>query len=107
MAKRISRKIYSIITFSLANGTEKRYPIIFQIGRYLYYWNEYFQAVRLPYKGGLASMYIFLPKKQVGLERFYQVLNEENWKSWMKQLKPDKIDLGLPKFKMKLPSTMC
>jgi len=86
------------IPFYLANGTQKQHPIMFQSSRHLYYENEDFQAVSLPYKKGLVSMYIFLPRKQVGLEGFYQVLNEETWKIWMLKFKYHEIDLGLPKF---------
>ena len=85
--------------FYLANGTQKKHPIMFQSSEHLYYENEYFQAVSLPYKKGLVSMYIFLPREQVGLEGFYQVLNEENWKNWMLKFNYNKINLGLPKFK--------
>ena len=38
-----------------------------QLSRHLYYENEYFQAVSLPYGEGRVSMYIFLPKEQVDL----------------------------------------
>ena len=87
--------------FYLANRTQKQHPIMFKSSDYLYYYyeNENFQAVSLPYKKGV-SMYIFLPSKQVGLEGFYQVLNEENWEDWMKQFRGGyEVNLGLPKFK--------
>ncbi len=57
--------------FYLANGTQKQHPIMFQESGYLYYENEDFQGVSLPYKKGRVSMYIFLPRKKVGLEGFY------------------------------------
>ena len=93
--------------FYLANGTQKQHPIMFQSSRHLYYENQYFQAVSLPYKKGLASMYIFLPREQVGLEGFYQVLNEENWEDWMKQFRGGyEVNLGLPKFKNEYEVTL-
>ena len=51
-------------------------------------------------------MYIFLPREQVGLEKFYQVLNEENWKNWMLKFNYNKINLGLPKFKTEYEVTL-
>ena len=51
-------------------------------------------------------MYIFLPREQVGLEGFYQVLNEENWKNWMLKFRHNKINLGLPKFKTEYEVTL-
>ena len=92
--------------FYLANGTQKQHPIMFQSSRHLYYQNEYFQAVSLRYTKGLISMYIFLPMEQVGLEGFYQVLNEENWKNWMLKFRHNKINLGLPKFKTEYEVTL-
>ena len=92
--------------FYLANGTQKQHPIMFQSSRHLYYQNEYFQAVSLRYAKGLISMYIFLPMEQVGLEGFYQVLNEENWKNWMLKFRHNKINLGLPKFKTEYEVTL-
>ncbi|NEP83801.1 MAG: serpin family protein, partial [Okeania sp. SIO3B3] len=66
--------------FYLPNGTEKQHPIMSQLSRHLYYENENFQAVSLPYGESTVSMYIFLPKEEIGLEGFSQILNEENWK---------------------------
>ncbi|NES71708.1 MAG: serpin family protein [Okeania sp. SIO2D1] len=92
--------------FYLADGTQKKHPIMFKSSAYSYYENEVFQAVSLPYKPykkNPVSMYVFLPKPGVGLEKFYQVLNQKNWENWMKQFFFDtsgsKINLGLPKFK--------
>ena len=42
--------------FYLANGTQKQHPIMFQSSEHLYYENEDFQAVSLPYKKGLVSI---------------------------------------------------
>ncbi|NEP86138.1 MAG: serpin family protein, partial [Okeania sp. SIO2C2] len=92
--------------FYLPNGTKKQHPIMFQSSRYLYYEDEEFQAVSLPYGEGGVSMYIFLPKEKVGLDRFYQILNEENWENWMLQFDYCKVNLGLPKFKTEYEITL-
>ncbi|NET79526.1 MULTISPECIES: serpin family protein [Okeania] len=92
--------------FYLANGTQKQHPIMFQSSRHLYYENQYFQAVSLPYKKGLVSMYIFLPREQVSLEGFYQVLNQKNWENWMKQFESYEVNLGLPTFKNEYEVTL-
>ncbi|MDJ0553127.1 MAG: serpin family protein [Microcoleaceae cyanobacterium MO_207.B10] len=85
--------------FTLPDGTQKQHPIMFQSSRCLYYENDYFQAVSLPYEEGRVSMYIFLPREEVGLEGFYQVLNNKNWGNWMLSFDFYKVHLGLPKFK--------
>ncbi|WP_293086356.1 serpin family protein [Okeania sp. SIO3B5] len=92
--------------FYLPNGTKKQHPIMFQSSRYLYYEDEEFQAVSLPYGEGRVSMYIFLPKEKVGLDKFYQILNEENWENWMLQFYYCKVNLGLPKFKTEYEITL-
>ncbi|MGB3510171.1 MAG: serpin family protein [Microcoleaceae cyanobacterium] len=84
--------------FTMADGTQKQHPIMFQSSRCLYYEDENFQGVSLPYGEGRVSMYIFLPREEVGLEGFYQVLNEKNWENWMLEFDYYKVNLGLPKF---------
>ncbi|NET24359.1 MAG: hypothetical protein F6K01_02420 [Okeania sp. SIO1I7] len=85
--------------FYLPNGTKKQHPIMFQSSRHLYYENKDFQAISLPYGESSLSMYIFLPREKVGLEKFYRTLNEKNWKKWMQKFASCKVNLGLPKFK--------
>ncbi|MEB3343469.1 serpin family protein [Okeania sp.] len=85
--------------FHLPNGKQKQHPIMFQSSQYLYYEDEDFQAVSLPYREGRVSMYVFLPRKEVGLDKFYEILNEENWENWMVMFDYNKVNLGLPKFK--------
>ncbi|MGK7923518.1 MAG: serpin family protein [Trichodesmium sp.] len=85
--------------FYLSDGSQKKHPIMFQSSKNLYYQNQDFQAVSLPYGKGRVSMYIFLPNPEVGLEKFYQILNEQNWENWMLEFDYQKVNIGLPKFK--------
>ncbi|NES93483.1 MAG: hypothetical protein F6K13_32100 [Okeania sp. SIO2B9] len=62
---------------------EKQHPTMFKLSQYSYYENQTFQAISLPYGEGRVSMYVFLPKEEIGLEKFHQTLNEENWENWM------------------------
>ena len=92
--------------FYLANGSQKQHPIMFQLSEHLYYEDQDFRAVSLPYKKGRVSMYIFLPREKVGLEGFYQALNQKNWENWMEQFFAERINLGLPKFKIEYEVTL-
>ncbi len=92
--------------FYLPNGTQKQHPIMSQLSRHLYYENEAFQAVSLPYGESSVNMYIFLPREQVGLDKFYRALNEENWEKWMENFEYCKVNLGLPKFKTEYEITL-
>ncbi len=94
------------LPFYLPNGNQKQHPIMFQSSQHLYYEDEDFQAVSLPYGEGRVSMYIFLPAEQVGLEKFYQILNDKNWQDWMLEFDYHKVNLGLPKFKTEYEVTL-
>lgn len=85
--------------FTLLDGTQKQYPMMFQSGNYRYQQNGIFQAISLPYGEGRVSMYIFLPTETIGLKGFYENLNAHNWKKWMNQFAPQPGSLGLPSFK--------
>ncbi|NEQ41269.1 MAG: serpin family protein [Okeania sp. SIO3I5] len=101
-----SEKSTKELPFYLLNGRQKKHPIMFQSSEHLYYEDEDFQAVSLPYGEGRVSMYIFLPAKQVGLENFYQILNARNWQNWMLEFEYHKVNLGLPKFKTEYEVTL-
>ncbi len=93
--------------FTLLDGTEKQHPIMFQSNvSYPYYENEIFQAVSLSYGEGRVSMYVFLPREEVGLSGFYEVLNAENWETWMLQFQDNELNLGLPQFKTEYEVTL-
>lgn len=85
--------------FYLLDGTQKYHPMMFHSTWYPYCENDKFQAVALPYGEGRASMYVFLPRPQVGLSGFYQMLNAANWKEWMLRFDYRQVNLGLPRFK--------
>ncbi len=88
------------LPFTLLNGTQKQYPIMFQQAEYEYYTNQLFEAVSLPYGQGRFSLYIFLPQKNVSLQRFYNSLNAENWEQWMNQFQPEQVLVGIPRFRL-------
>ncbi|NES68278.1 MAG: serpin family protein [Okeania sp. SIO2D1] len=92
--------------FYLSNGIEKQHPTMLDLSQYSYYENQTFQAISLPYGEGSVSMYVFLPKEEIGLEKFYQTLNEENWENWMLKFESQTATLTLPKFKNEYEITL-
>lgn len=89
------------LPFYLLNGTQKRHTMMSSNkDDYLYYENELFQAVSLPYGSGRLSMYVFLPKKGIRLKDFYQQLNRKTWEQWMTQFKLKEGFIQLPRFKL-------
>lgn len=85
--------------FYLANGNPKQHPMMSQSGKYRYYETDAFQAVSLPYGKGRLSFYVFLPKKNSGLDSFQQQLSANNWQQWMNQFRMREGSIQLPRFK--------
>ena len=90
--------------FHLADGSEKRVPMMFREGAYPYFRGGNFEAAILPYGDGDedVSMYIFLPNHDSNLDEFLSQLNAENWASWLSQFHEvrDNSMMILPRFKL-------
>ncbi len=65
--------------------------------------NMYLQAVSLPYGAGDFRMTIIVPgsyqNPDVTIDDVIDSLTQENWSSWVSQLRPDKFYIHLPKFR--------
>lgn len=85
--------------FTLLEGTQRQYPMMFQSGEYRYLQNDVFQAVNLPYGEGRFSMYIFLPNDGVSINEFVENLSSSNWDKWRSQFELQQGYFGLPRFK--------
>jgi serpin B len=58
------------------------------------------QVLELPYAGGDLSMIVLLPRKVEGLKDLEARLTPVNIKTWTQDLKPEKVNVTLPKFKI-------
>jgi serine protease inhibitor len=92
--------------FTPASGAQKRLPMMQKSGSFNYYEGRDFQAVSLPYGGGRASMYIFLPSSGSGLQGFQKGLSESAWNTWMNEFRETEGDLSLPRFKVEYEITL-
>ena len=88
--------------FYLSDGSQKQVPMMYRKGVYPHFRGENFEAARLPYGEGRASMYIFLPNRNSNLNDFIKQLNAENWSNWMSQFKErtDDSEMILPRFEL-------
>ena len=86
--------------FRLADGGQKKLPMMSQSGNYIYYKGKDFQAVTLPYGTGRISMYVFLPDEHSTLDQFERNLTIENWETWMKGFRGAPGEVMLPRFKV-------
>jgi serine protease inhibitor len=86
--------------FKLADGGQKKVPMMSQSGKYQYYKDKDFQAVSLPYGTGRMSMYVFLPDKRTTLDQFQRNLTVGDWETWMKGFRFAPGEVMLPRFKI-------
>jgi len=86
--------------FTLNDGRKKPLNFMSQNRNYSYYENQQFQAISLPYGQEQFSMYIFLPKPNSSLEKFYPALNDKNWQEWLGGFSKQKGYIELPRFKL-------
>lgn len=86
--------------FRLAEGQQKKLPMMFQSGKFFYQKGTDFQAINLPYGTGRMSMYIFLPDENTPLDQFERNLTHEDWETWMRSFRLAPGELTLPRFKV-------
>ncbi len=92
--------------FHLLDGSTKQYPMMRREDDYLYYEDDGFQAISLPYGDERFSMLVFLPGSETGLEAFVQGLNPENWNLWLDRMSMMEGEIVLPRFKLEYEKTL-
>jgi len=93
------KKLTTERLFTLTDGSQKEYPMMQQKGNFLYFENDQFQSVNIPYgKNKRLGMHVFLPKGN--LENFTNELSIENWKKWLTEYKEKEGTIILPKYKI-------
>ena len=90
-----------------SSGSSQSQLMMNQTNDYRYHETEEFQAVRLPYgEKEELGMYIFLPKPTSSLAEFNQQLNIDTWQEWLSQMRSQKGNLTLPRFKMEYETNL-
>ncbi|GIV15131.1 MAG: serpin [Armatimonadota bacterium] len=92
--------------FHLANGEQKRVPMMMQTGKFPYLKGESFQMVSLPYGGGRLSMVIALPDEGTSLNEWLKSLEAKSWKEWTSRLVTTDGELQMPRFKAEYDKTL-
>jgi len=92
--------------FHLANGEQKRVPMMAQTGRFPYLKGESFQMVSLPYGAGRLSMVIVLPDEGISLNEWLKSLDAKTWKEWTSKLVTTDGELQMPRFKTEYDKTL-
>lgn len=73
-------------------------PFMAQFGKYLYYEETGFQAVRLPYKGSRIAMFVFLPREKSNVSEFQRSLDAHLWERCMSRFATAPVFLRMPRF---------
>jgi serpin B len=90
------------LLFYPANGSTIQTATMSQRAEFLYYQNESFQSVDLPYGDEKFSMTIFLPSPSSSVDEFIGNFSRENFEAWLEEYHRDTVNLYLPKFELEL-----
>lgn len=86
--------------FHMDTEKTKNMPLMYLEEDLNYMENEQVQAVELPYNDGEASMHVFLPKENVGLQTFLEEITYDTWNDWYTAFTETEGTLMLPKFEL-------
>lgn len=94
--------------FTLASGQKVKIPLMHQQNKFWLREEDGFQMLKLPYDGGTASMYVFLPHRHDGLPALEQKFNAKNLEGWTQKSKhsDQEVRVRLPKFKFTVPTEL-
>ena len=85
--------------FTLTDGSQVSCQMMNQTGSFPHLWGADFQAAELPYgQTGRLSMLIILPAVGVDLRSFVASMTREELSTWIAELEPAQVSLGLPRF---------
>lgn len=93
-------------TFYLLSGATRQVPMMAQTGRYQYFQDENFQALRLPYGQGNLSLDLFLPAAGTSLSTFLAGLNQATWEQWMTRFQQKEGEIKIPRVKLAYEATL-
>ena len=85
--------------FTNLNGQKKRVEMMCESDNYPFGQFERYQILQLDYRNN-SSMYVVLPNEDVNLDDLLHDLDTRKLNDHLSELKPEKIDLQLPKFKL-------
>jgi len=87
--------------FRLIDGSLADCKMMVQADSFLYYENDRFKAIDLPYGDGQFSMTIFLPKLNdiaTDADNLIASMTEDNYRTWLGAMETREADVYLPKF---------
>lgn len=93
--------------FTLTDGTEVSCQMMSQTGSFPYLSGADFQAVEVPYgQTSRLSMLIILPAVGVNLSNFVANMTNQELSTWIADLEPTQVSIGLPRFTANYASSL-
>lgn len=86
--------------FFLLNGNKTSTMMMHQTDKFGYMEIPDFQILEAPYQGGDLSMVVLLPRRRDGLLDSEQSLSIQKLHTWFRELRDQKVEIYLPKFKV-------
>jgi serpin B len=86
--------------FYLLSGTAVKAPLMHVVLSCPYFANDQLALVCLPYKGQEVEMVVLLPRQREGLPALEKNLGLEQLAGWLRQARPQRVNLALPRFRM-------
>jgi serpin B len=86
--------------FYLPDNSSVPCKMMAQKEEYLYFANDQFQAVDLPYGDGQYSMVIILPNLNVTIDDVILAMDQATWNEWLSQFEKQAGNIFLPRFKL-------
>jgi len=83
--------------FTLEDGSKVTSKMMHDTEHYNYFENNELKMIELPYQGNDVSMFVLLPKGDMGA--LENRLTSDNLALWQKQTNNERVSLSLPKFK--------
>ncbi len=87
--------------FNIDENTRIEAKFMNKEAKFNYYEDEHAQVIEIPYSGENFSMMFFLPNENAGISDFEARFNTAVYEDYINNLKQQKVQLLLPKFKMR------
>jgi serpin B len=97
---KFEKKDTELADFSVSANDKVKINLMHVKEKFKYYKDEKLQIVELPYKDNELSMLVFLPKETEGIKELENTLTAETLNVLLSKMKPTKVDVYFPKFKM-------
>ena len=99
-AKQFFKGMTKDAPFYLGDDRQINTPMMRKTDDFMYREDDKVQVLGLPYENHDLSMMIILPRKINGLDEVEKIFNSDTLEKWERELKYQKIDVSLPKFKV-------